>query len=203
MALTGDRVKGHAAVATGIATHFVESEKIPALEEELQSVKTREVRLWHTCLKIVSHVVQSSEIDGILAKYTSDINSLPATAFDKNRDSIRSCFGHSTVEEVVSAVDELAKSGDEWAAKLLAMLQSRSPTSMKVRLMKPLAMTDCTCPQHPKQGARKPARSPTAHSPSDGRLCVKCTVDRATQSRFPYNRLPWLTPVVVFYAMCT
>ncbi|XP_005996601.1 3-hydroxyisobutyryl-CoA hydrolase, mitochondrial [Latimeria chalumnae] len=115
LALSGFRLKGRDLQKAGIATHFVESEKLPVLEKDLVSLKTPSV-------EDVADVLNSYHLksqDGeekqfILAEHMEKISSL----FDAN-----------SVEEVMH---NLQQDGSPFALKQLEILKKMSPTSLKI-----------------------------------------------------------------------
>lgn len=126
MALSGFRLRGFDLKKVGLATHFVESNKIKALEKDLSALQN------------------SDEIGRLLANYSV----VPMTfdsEFDLIRPKIDECFGGSTVEEIY---ESLKKDGSKWAKDTRKLLGTKSPTSLKVchrqlYLGKMLKLSDC------------------------------------------------------------
>jgi enoyl-CoA hydratase len=107
MALTGARLKAADCLYLNLCTHHVESGKIEALKALL---------------------VQAPEgAAKTLARFSSDPGPAPLAGKQKALDAY---FEHDTVEEIVAAL----KAGSSWAQEQAAILQTRSPTSMKVAL---------------------------------------------------------------------
>lgn len=109
LGLTGFRLKGKDVLKAGIATHYVESKDLEALEKELFATSN------------------SSEVDNVLSKFNVKDNAEFVLA--KNMKQINECFGGATVEQIVA---NLEKDGSEWAHSTLKTLHKMSPTSMKV-----------------------------------------------------------------------
>lgn len=117
LALTGFRLKGRDVQRAGVATHFVESKKIPDLQKELVDLKSPSA-------EDVSRVLESyqsqSSLDAekpfILKKHLSDIDRL---------------FSASSVEGIVK---NLKTDGSEFAKKQTETLSKMSPTSLKITL---------------------------------------------------------------------
>jgi enoyl-CoA hydratase len=105
-ALTGERMKTADAVATGIATHHVRSERFADLLDAL-------------CGNV--------SVDAILAAFAESAGEGPVTT---RRSEIDRLFAAARVEDILSALE----AGGEWAAKTAATIRSKSPTSLKVAL---------------------------------------------------------------------
>jgi enoyl-CoA hydratase len=105
LALTGSRLKAADTVALGIHTHFVASDRIEALKAALVDTGPE-----------------------ALADFATSAGSAP---LDPHRDAIDRLFAHDTVEAIFTA---LAAEGSEWASSQLAILKTKSPTSLKLTL---------------------------------------------------------------------
>jgi enoyl-CoA hydratase len=103
-ALTGARVKGESVLAAGVATHYAPSTEIPAL---IGSIIAR----------------GASALDGL--------QTVAASAVTPARGALVPLFGHDTMEEIVAA---LAAAGPGWPAEQLALLETKSPQTLKVAL---------------------------------------------------------------------
>lgn len=108
LAVSGDRVGQADALALGLATHAVRSAAIPDL---------------------VTALVAGEQVDDILAILTAPVASSPIAA---HRGLIDHCFGAPTLEAIMSSLS--GASDDPFAARLLASLATKSPTSMKLAL---------------------------------------------------------------------
>ncbi|KAG4078987.1 hypothetical protein HA402_001642 [Bradysia odoriphaga] len=108
--LTGSYVKGYDMKKSGLATHYVESEKLDQLEQSL--------------IRCQSH----ADVEKVLSESSSDPPSC-ASELDKILPNINKCFGGVTVEEIF---DNLDNDGSEWAKDTLTVLKMKSPTSLKV-----------------------------------------------------------------------
>jgi enoyl-CoA hydratase len=106
-ALTGDRLKAADAVATGIATHHVRTERFPDLTDAL-------------CGNI--------SVDATLAAFAEPAGEGPVAARRRDIDRL---FAGDTVEAVLAALDN---AHDEWGAKAAAAIRTKSPTSLKIAL---------------------------------------------------------------------
>lgn len=111
LGLTGDRLKGADVLYAGIATHFVPSEKLSDLRQEIL-------------------VTNASNINNVLNKYQPE-------KFDHefslapHMTKINKCFSGPSVEEIIRRLKE---DKSEWAEKTLGMLLKASPTSLKMTL---------------------------------------------------------------------
>jgi enoyl-CoA hydratase len=107
LALTGARLKAADLLHLNLATHYLESGKVEALKALL---------------------VQAPEgAAKTLARFSGDPGPAPLAGKQKALDAV---FGHDTVEGILAAL----KAGSSWAQEQAAVLETRSPTSMKVAL---------------------------------------------------------------------
>lgn len=109
LGLTGFRLKGKDVLKAGIATHYVESKNLDALEKELLASKN------------------SSDVAATLEKF--NIRDSSEFVLAKNLNQINECFSSPTVESILTALE---KDGSEWAQSTLKTLAKMSPLSMKV-----------------------------------------------------------------------
>ncbi|NXC70619.1 HIBCH protein, partial [Anhinga anhinga] len=117
LALTGFRLKGRDVLKAGIATHFVESEKLPALEKDLIALKspsTENIADLLNSYHMKSKVDQEKEF--VLGEHMEKINSL---------------FSANSMEEIVK---NLKQDGSPFAVKQLEAINKMSPTSLKMSL---------------------------------------------------------------------
>lgn len=117
LALTGFRLKGRDVQKAGVATHFVESKKIPDLQKELVDLKSPSAE---DVSRVLDSYQSQSSLDAekpfILKKHLSDIDRL---------------FSASSVEGIVK---NLKTDGSEFAKKQTETLSKISPTSLKITL---------------------------------------------------------------------
>jgi enoyl-CoA hydratase len=106
LALTGARIKAADILYAGLATHYVSSAKLPALQTALES----------------------EAADAALKRFAESAGEAPLAA---ERARIDKCFAGATVEAIL---DALTGEGSEWAQKTRATLLTKSPTSMKISL---------------------------------------------------------------------
>jgi enoyl-CoA hydratase len=106
-ALTGDRLKTADAVAAGIATHHVKSERFADLTEAL-------------CGNL--------SVDATLAAFAEAASEGPVMA---RRGATERLFAAGAVEDILAALDG---AGDDWAQATAATIRTKSPTSLKLAL---------------------------------------------------------------------
>lgn len=115
LALTGFRLKGRDVQRAGVATHFVESKKIPDLEKELVDLRAPSA-------EDVSRVLESFQNQ-------SSLDSEKPFVLDKHLSDIDRLFSSSSVEGIVQ---NLQADGSEFAKKQAETLSRMSPTSLKI-----------------------------------------------------------------------
>ncbi|XP_028992490.1 3-hydroxyisobutyryl-CoA hydrolase, mitochondrial [Betta splendens] len=115
LALTGFRLKGRDVQRAGVATHFVESKKIPDLEEELVALKSPSV-------DNISRVLD-------LYQNQSSLDSEKPFVLDKQLSDIDRLFSSSSMEGIMQ---NLEADGTEFAKKQAEILAKMSPTSLKI-----------------------------------------------------------------------
>ena len=108
LALTGGRIKAADCELVGVATDFVESDKIEALKAAI--------------------VADPAAIDGVLTEFEGDAGRPPLAA---HQDEIDRVFGADTLEEILT---RLKAAGTEWADEQLKVMATKSPQTMKVAL---------------------------------------------------------------------
>ncbi|KAF4616228.1 hypothetical protein G7Y89_g15178 [Cudoniella acicularis] len=127
LALTSDKVKGVNVYYSGIATHYIHSTSLPALERRLAELRFKDYQPLAERLELIN-----STID----EYSTGLpHDEPIHIRGKLRQTIDRIFSLNSVEEVISALTDLSKSqGDlqEWATQTLSTIKSRSPTAVYV-----------------------------------------------------------------------
>lgn len=113
LGLTGAAVGVGDAIALGLADRFIPSDRLAMLVERLSSSVSG------SC---------GGRLDDILGSLAQEPEEAPLVA---RRAVIDRCFGFDSVEEIVAA---LVREDDEWAGTVLALLETRSPTSLKISL---------------------------------------------------------------------
>ena len=105
MALTGARLKAADALHAGLATHYVPSGRLTALEEALSSTDDVE-----EALKGFSAEFEPGQLEGLQEQIDQ----------------------HFKAESVEAIMDSLQKDGGDWASKQLEIMSGKSPTSQKI-----------------------------------------------------------------------
>ncbi|KAK4750291.1 hypothetical protein SAY87_027740 [Trapa incisa] len=123
LALTGARVDGPEMVACGLASHFVPSKDLHRLEEAM-------------CEGVLPSSAAST-IAEIISRFAHTPGVKQDSALNRLETVIKRCFSGSTVEEIMSSLEnEAAKTGaaDKWIKEAYNSMKSASPTSLKVTL---------------------------------------------------------------------
>jgi enoyl-CoA hydratase len=113
-ALTGASLGGADGVASGIATHRVDTDRFPDLTEAL-------------CGNV--------PVDAVLGAFAAPAGEGPVAAL---RPSIDRLFEHDTIEAILEALDAKAAGGGkggEFARATAASMRAKSPTSLKIALV--------------------------------------------------------------------
>lgn len=108
LALTGDRIGAADAVALGLATHFVPSARMADLAEALAG---------------------AGDTDAIVAAFAQEVGQ---GRLHEARETIRTCFGAASLPLVLERLEQAAAGGDSFAAKALATIRTKSPTSVAI-----------------------------------------------------------------------
>ncbi|RAU22011.1 enoyl-CoA hydratase/isomerase family protein [Paramagnetospirillum kuznetsovii] len=103
LGLTGTRLKAADTLHVGVATHYVNSERMPALREALSEAR------------------DAAEVEAILSGFASDPGPAP---LDDKRALIDRCFGQDSLDAVFAALEA---ESDPFAAETLAALRAKSP----------------------------------------------------------------------------
>ncbi len=113
MGLTGARLSGADAVAAGLATHFVPSERIAALISDVEEAQLNE---------------DGSVLDALLHVHETEAG--PST-IQEALSHTPHIFDHDRVEDVIEA---LRRESCPWGAAQITALEQKSPTALKVTL---------------------------------------------------------------------
>ncbi|XP_068400888.1 3-hydroxyisobutyryl-CoA hydrolase, mitochondrial isoform X4 [Eschrichtius robustus] len=117
LALTGFRLKGRDVYAAGIATHFVDSEKLGTLEEDLLALKSP----------------SKENIADVLETYhaKSKIDQDKSFILEEHMDKINSWFSANTMEQII---ENLQQDGSSFALEQLKSLATTILLSFSVDL---------------------------------------------------------------------
>ncbi|XP_051761550.1 3-hydroxyisobutyryl-CoA hydrolase, mitochondrial [Ctenopharyngodon idella] len=115
LALTGFRLKGRDVQKVGVATHFVQSEKIASLEKDLVDLKSPSI----------------SDVAQLLDSYQeqSSLDAEKPFVLQEQTEAINRLFSAGSVEEIM---ENLKKDGSAFALKQTEILGKMSPTSLKL-----------------------------------------------------------------------
>eukprot|EP01118_Nematostelium_gracile_P017375 TRINITY_DN73_c0_g1_i1.p1 TRINITY_DN73_c0_g1~~TRINITY_DN73_c0_g1_i1.p1 ORF type:complete len:352 (+),score=101.63 TRINITY_DN73_c0_g1_i1:127-1056(+) len=115
LALTGERLKGGDLVSTGIATHFVDSDKIEELESQLSSADNDQIP--NILKKFSDKSYPSSQVPDV-KKFEEDIDKL---------------FSHPNLQKIMFNLETLSKEDSDlgrFAKRTNETLSQMSPTSL-------------------------------------------------------------------------
>ncbi|KAK6143070.1 hypothetical protein DH2020_023418 [Rehmannia glutinosa] len=116
--LTGARLDGAEMLACGLATHFVQSEKLPMLEEAL-------VKADSSVPDVISSIIDEF----------SQIPNLKKNSAYHRLDIINKCFSRRSIEEIIATLErEAAEKNDDWISSTIQSLKKASPMSLKISL---------------------------------------------------------------------
>ncbi|CAO3591476.1 unnamed protein product [Absidia cylindrospora] len=121
LGMTGHTIKSHDVLQSGIATHFVPSAHLPALQSRLISLDTSD------------HDTINDTINAFTTEHVTrqDSKDQHFTLRGDIRQTIDKCFQYNTAEEIV---DALEKDGSNFAKAARDTILKRPPTSVKVTL---------------------------------------------------------------------
>ena len=108
LALTGARIKAGDALAIGLATHAVPSERFA---------------------EVLGKLADGEPIDQTLRKFMAPAAEAP---LDRQRALIHDVFSRPDLASVLGALDRLEKAGSSFAAETLRTIRSKSPTSLAI-----------------------------------------------------------------------
>jgi len=115
LGMTGKRLKGLDVLYAGIATHYVPSNRLQALETRLSELETQNFDVINDAIEEFTEVENSESF-----VLNADI-----------RKSIDNVFEKKTVEDIMAALD---KDGSDWAKETKDTLLKMSPTALKITL---------------------------------------------------------------------
>jgi 3-hydroxyisobutyryl-CoA hydrolase len=130
-------------LACGLATHYIRSEEVPVMEEQLKKLLTDDPSVVESCLEKCAEVAHP-EKTGVIRRI----------------DLLEKCFSHDTVEEIIDSLVsfftndsasmtisvtrsnsvlghqeiEASRRKDTWCITTLRRLKESSPLSLKVAL---------------------------------------------------------------------
>ena len=128
LGLSGARLKSGDTLKAGISTHYVDTKSVDSLIAGIENLgPSRDV---------------TAKLDTLLSQYCRELQDETLTI---NLDTINHCFSKSSVEEILTALDEIDA---EWSKQVASSIKKKSPTSLKVTLRqlkegKCLSFEDC------------------------------------------------------------
>eukprot|EP00249_Psilotum_nudum_P019853 c27449_g1_i1 orf=795-2099(-) len=118
LGLTGARLDGAELFASGLATHFVPSERLAELEKRLQNLNSGDLDIVNSAINEFSEKIKPKEGSPLYR----------LAQIDK-------CFSKNSMEEILNALEfEGAKVDDNWYEGTLRALRKASPVSLKITL---------------------------------------------------------------------
>lgn len=126
LALTSDRLKGANVFYSGIATHYLHSTSLPALEARLAELRFADNQPLPERLAL---------INATLEEFATGLpHDEPMVLAGEIRRAIDRCFNKNNLNDIIAALEQETGETKEWAQKQLATLQKRSPTAVHVTL---------------------------------------------------------------------
>ncbi|KAL2938797.1 3-hydroxyisobutyryl-CoA hydrolase-like protein 5 [Bienertia sinuspersici] len=118
LALTGTRLNGKELVTAGLATHFVPSEKLPELEQQLINLNKGD----------------KEAVKSLIEKFSSEVQ-IDADSILNKQKIIDECFSKNSVEEIIQSFEAASlKEGNGWIGPVLKGLKRSSPTGLRITL---------------------------------------------------------------------
>ncbi|RYR58167.1 hypothetical protein Ahy_A05g023840 [Arachis hypogaea] len=119
LGLTGTHLDGIEMAACGLATHFVHSTKLNALENALQAITSSNV----------------STVSALIETFTEKPTVKQDSPF-KRLEIINKCFSKGTVEDIIQSLENELENGAEekWITNTLSSMRFSSPMSLKIFL---------------------------------------------------------------------
>lgn len=126
LALTSERLKGVNVFYAGVATHYIHSTSLPALERRLAELRFKDYDPLDERLNLINSTIEEF--------CTGLPHNEPMLIQGASRQAIDRCFGQTSVPAIIEALQAEEGETKEWAEKTLASLHKRSPTSVYVTL---------------------------------------------------------------------
>ncbi|KAK3685571.1 ClpP/crotonase-like domain-containing protein [Podospora appendiculata] len=127
LALTSARLTGANVFYSGIATHYLHSTSLPALESRLAELRFKDYDSMETRLSVINATIGEFR--------TGLPYDQPQLLQGELRKAIDRCFRHNTISEIIAALHaETSPSTEKWANDTIKTLHERSPTAVHVAL---------------------------------------------------------------------
>jgi len=126
LALTSERLKGANVFYSGVATHYIHSTSLPALERRLAELRFRDYD---------SLAERNALVNATIEEYCTGLpHDEPINLSGEKRNAIDRCFGKRSVDEIMTALAAEEGEMKEWAQSMIKTLHQRSPTAVHVAL---------------------------------------------------------------------
>jgi 3-hydroxyisobutyryl-CoA hydrolase len=126
LALTSEKLKGVNVFYSGVATHYIHSTSLPALERRLAELRFKDYDPLHQRLQLINSTIEEF--------CTGLPHDEPIHIQGELRNAIDRCFTKTSVPEIIAALKAEDGETKQWAEKTLATLHQRSPTAVYVTL---------------------------------------------------------------------
>ena len=110
LALTGHRLKGPDCLHATVGTHYVKSDNISSLQNELLASTP-------------------SKADDVLKEFSESLEDLPVFSLQGSLDRISRTFTLGSLNDIM---EDLRRADDEWSDRTLKTLSRMSPTSLRI-----------------------------------------------------------------------
>ncbi|KAF2196264.1 3-hydroxyisobutyryl-CoA hydrolase mitochondrial precursor [Delitschia confertaspora ATCC 74209] len=132
LALTSEQLKGADVFYHGVATHYIHSSTLPALENRLAEVQFPDYMDLQARFKIINSTIE---------EFSTGLPSPKPAISGLLRKTIDRVFAddNTSVESILTALNEVKQTGatqelKDWADRTIKTLETRSPTSVHVAL---------------------------------------------------------------------
>jgi 3-hydroxyisobutyryl-CoA hydrolase len=126
LALTSERLKGANVFYAGVATHYIHSTSLPALEHRLAELRFKDYDSFKDRLRL---------IDATIEEFCTGLpHDEPMLIQGELRKAVDRCFSKNSVPEIIAALKAEEGGTKKWAEETVATLHKRSPTSVYVTL---------------------------------------------------------------------
>lgn len=120
LALSGHRLKGKDLLHAGIATHFMHSEQLEEVEDDLLALEC----------------TSAADIEAVLQEHQKqcDVDVDKAFSLEGQLQTISEVFSSLKLEDILAGLEKHEGKDKEWCSKQLKTILKMSPTSLKVTL---------------------------------------------------------------------
>ena len=126
LALTSEKLKGANVFYAGVATHYIHSTTLPALERRLAELRFKDYDPYQKRLELIDLTIEEF--------CTGLPHDQPILIQGSLRQAIDRCFSKTNVPDIIAALKSETGDTKKWADMTLATLHQRSPTSVYVTL---------------------------------------------------------------------